>query len=134
MVLLSNFGAKWAPRKLQHPPMTVTRAGRGICTRGDGFKEQEAAGAGWDGCAMGREEPFLGGEPACGSLVVGGTEGWKAKNGEPCSSQAAQLCEPKPCRDEPSAWRMQLQPGEPAGCSPWRVIPQEPGHQVGQSG
>lgn len=91
--------------------MMVTRAGRGICTRGDGFEEQEAAGAGRDRCAMGRKQPFLGGEPVCGSLVVGGTEGWEAKNEEPCSSRAAQLCEPKPCSHEPSAWLMQLQPG-----------------------
>jgi len=54
-----------------------------------------------------------GSEPGHGVWGMGGRAGWKArgmKSNAP-TRQPAQLWEPKPCRDEPSAQLMLLQTG-----------------------
>lgn len=48
------MGLRWVPRRVQHPP--GTGLGEEPAQEEVDVEEQEAAGAGWDGYMMGREE------------------------------------------------------------------------------
>lgn len=113
VVFLSSFGAKVRPEKVIASP----RGGDGAWERNlhkrwvlksSKLLVQAGMDVRWAGRRLSQSP---GGEPGCRAWAMRGRVGWKARGmkSRPPTRQSAQLCEPKPCRGEPSAWLMLLQ-------------------------